>query len=182
MWGGPLHDQTFVTDLLAHLKTPENKELYKTHNRMLGMVSVISEELDVPFYYTYSGLSATVRCQTTPLVKFNSALLNAGYQVSSSHCSSKAFKTNAPPSVLWDIIRAWVKETPVRMDKFQDESTAKKILLGQSATEVSFEPHPDANPQSRKIKLVRFEDHRGQNWGPKARAKKQRTEADAADE
>lgn len=176
MWGGPLHEKKFVSTLLEHLKQSEAQKLYNTHSRMLGMVSVISEELDTPFYYTYGGIASIVRCQTPPLIKFNSALLNAGFKVSSSHCHSNAFKTDAPPSVIWDIVRAWVKLTPVNMAKYPDGSPAKRILSSESSTDVSFETHSEANPPSRKIKLVRFEDHRGQNWGPKARAKKQRTD------
>ena len=41
-------------------------------------------------------------------LKFRSALLHAGYRVSITHTSAEAVKTDAPPSVVWDIMRAWV--------------------------------------------------------------------------
>lgn len=34
-----------------------------------------------------------------------SAVLNAGYRVSSSHAAPTAIKTNAPSKVIWDIMR-----------------------------------------------------------------------------
>lgn len=34
-------------------------------------------------------------------------------RVSGSHANPLAVKTDAPPEVLWDIVRCWVKEHPV---------------------------------------------------------------------
>ena len=36
---------------------------------------------------------------------------------------------------------------------------------------VSFEEHPSANPESRKMNLKRFQMNPGRNWGPKMRSK-----------
>jgi tRNA (guanine26-N2/guanine27-N2)-dimethyltransferase len=36
--------------------------------------------------------------------------------------------------------------------------------------------HPDANPPSRKYKLVRYQENPEKFWGPKARAKRSRKE------
>ncbi|GBM11453.1 hypothetical protein AVEN_212553-1, partial [Araneus ventricosus] len=41
-----------------------------------------------------------------------SAVLNAGYQVSLSHTSPTSLKTDAPPEVIWDIMRAWANMFP----------------------------------------------------------------------
>ncbi len=41
---------------------------------------------------------------------FRSALVNAGYRVSGSHACPLAVKTDAPPHVVWDILRCWVKK------------------------------------------------------------------------
>lgn len=38
----------------------------------------------------------------------------AGYRVSSSHASALGVKTDAPMSVIWDIMRCWVKDHPVK--------------------------------------------------------------------
>lgn len=46
-----------------------------------------------------------------------SAILNAGYKVSYSHAAKMSVKTNAPPSLVWDIIRSWEKKYPVKLAK-----------------------------------------------------------------
>lgn len=37
-------------------------------------------------------------------------MLNAGFRVSGSHACPLALKTDAPPAVVWDIMRCWVAE------------------------------------------------------------------------
>lgn len=41
------------------------------------------------------------------------ALINAGFRVSHQHKEPRAIKTDAPPEVVWDIMRCWVKKHPV---------------------------------------------------------------------
>ena len=38
----------------------------------------------------------------------------AGYRVSSTHANPLGTKTDAPWEVVWDIMRAWVKDHPVK--------------------------------------------------------------------
>jgi tRNA (guanine26-N2/guanine27-N2)-dimethyltransferase len=106
------------------------------------------------------------------MLKMNSALLNAGYQVSQTHCNSNGFKTDAPISFLWDILREWAKEHPIKLSKYPEGSPSVQIMSKPCGSVVSFEAHPKANPQSRLAKMTRFEDHKGLQWGPKARAKR----------
>ena len=40
--------------------------------------------------------------------------LPAGYRVSSTHANPLGVKTNAPFSAVWDIIRCWVQDHPVK--------------------------------------------------------------------
>lgn len=55
---------------------------------------------------------------------------------------------------------------------------AKTLLEKECITQISFEEHPDANPKSRKDKLLRFQVNPEPHWGPKARAtRKAATEA-----
>ena len=42
------------------------------------------------------------------------APLLAGYRVSSTHANPLGTKTDAPFEVVWDIMRAWVKDHPVK--------------------------------------------------------------------
>ena len=41
MWAGPLHDQSFLKKIADH--TLANRELYGTHQRMTGMLTVAGE-------------------------------------------------------------------------------------------------------------------------------------------
>ena len=176
---GAIHDTTFLDRILEHIKKDESKFQYKTQERILGLVTVMREELlDVPLFYSLSGLASVVHCNSPSLLAFNSALLNAGYRVSGTHCKSGMIKTDAPSQVIWDAIRAWVKDNPVKMEKYSETSPTYKILSQPSKTEISFEKHPNANPPSRKVRLLRYESHEGMDWGP--RSKKRKTAANAA--
>ena len=66
----------------------------------------------------------------------SSAILNAGYKLSQSHCKPSSFKTDAPQKVVWDILRAWEKENPVSQKRLKEGTVSlvstfvdgKKIL------------------------------------------------------
>jgi tRNA (guanine26-N2/guanine27-N2)-dimethyltransferase len=67
----------------------------------------------VPLYYGLDKMSGFVHCVTPGMLSFRSALLHLGYDVSFSHCQKQTVKTNAPPDVLWDIMRCWVSHTVI---------------------------------------------------------------------
>ncbi|RHZ86428.1 hypothetical protein Glove_51g7 [Diversispora epigaea] len=169
MWSHSIHDKEFVHRMLKHVKEL-NEETYKTHSRMLGMLTVISEEIDVPLYYNPAGLCGTIHCINPPLKIFCSALLNKGYRVSMSHASAGSVKTDAPMNVIWDIIRSWIKLHPVTMKNIKENSPARKLLEVEPEFIADFTIHENAEPPSRKIKLVRYQQNPEKNWGPKARA------------
>ena len=74
---------------------------------------------------------------------FTSAIANQGFRqtsllccgpdgrlfcrVSLTHCNPKAFKTDAPFDMVWDMLRAWIKEQPLNQ-KPEPGSVAAKIL------------------------------------------------------
>ncbi|XP_061209789.1 tRNA (guanine(26)-N(2))-dimethyltransferase isoform X2 [Neopsephotus bourkii] len=170
IWAEPLHDVPFVQRVLAALE--RSPQRFQTQERMQGVLSSIAEELsDVPLYYTLEGLSSTIHCNTPSLLQFSSALLHAGYRVSLSHACRTAVKTNAPPAVLWDILRCWVRLHPVKRERLTDTSPAARILAVEPTLQASFAIRADANPSSRKRGLKRFPENPEAFWGPKARAK-----------
>uniref|UniRef100_A0A665VYZ9 tRNA (guanine(26)-N(2))-dimethyltransferase n=1 Tax=Echeneis naucrates TaxID=173247 RepID=A0A665VYZ9_ECHNA len=120
---------------------------------------------------TSNGKHSTIHCNTPPLLQFRSALLHAGHRVSLSHACKNAIKTDASPSVLWDIMRCWEKTNPVKREKLSQTSPAFKILSTEPGLEACFTVREDANPQSRKRHLTRFQENPQAFWGPKARAK-----------
>jgi len=171
VWSDPIHDVDFVKAVVDDINKAKDK--YGTFTRMNGLLSVISEELpDCPLYYTTGSLCATMRCNQPSFTTLRSAFLNAGYRVSVSHANQDAVKTNAPPSVVWDIMRSWVKKNPVKAHN--EQSPGYQILLKEPSFEADFSQHKDANPASRAKGISRFPEL-PPNWGPKSRAKKRST-------
>ncbi|XP_043266023.1 probable tRNA (guanine(26)-N(2))-dimethyltransferase [Colletes gigas] len=167
IWLDTLHDQQFVSELLCNLR---NMKL-GTSKRIEGVLNVVHEELDIPLYYTLDRLMSIVRCHTPSMLMFRSALLNAGYNVSYSHANKISIKTDAPNEVIWDIVRTWEKDHPIKRDKLQNNSPAMNILNASITTNISFDIHPLANPASRQKHLTRFQHNPTTNWGPGTRAK-----------
>lgn len=57
---------------------------------------------------TLPEMASFLRISVPPLEKLRSALLNAGYLVSGSHCDPNAIKTTAPSKFLWKALIDWV--------------------------------------------------------------------------
>ncbi|KAM9769136.1 tRNA (guanine(26)-N(2))-dimethyltransferase isoform 1-T1 [Menidia menidia] len=170
IWAEPIHDVAFVQQVLSAVSG--NPSRFGTSKRIEGMLSMVTEELeDVPLYYAVDNLSSTIHCNTPPLLQFRSALLHAGHRVSLSHACKNAVKTDASPSVIWDIMRCWEKSNPVKREKLSQTSPAFKILSTEPSLQACFTVREDANPQSRKRHLTRFQENPQAFWGPKARAK-----------
>lgn len=170
IWVEPIHNQDFVQKVLSSVSV--NPTRFGTSRRIEGVLTMVTEELeDVPLYYTVDNLSSTIRCSTPPLLQLRSALLHAGHRVSLSHACKNGIKTDAPAKVLWDIMRCWEKTNPVKREKLSPTSPAFKILSTDPSLEACFNVREDANPQSRKKHLSRFQENPQAFWGPKARAK-----------
>jgi len=166
IWLGPLHEHGFVSRLLCNLSMKLG-----TSKRIKGILTMIEEELDVPLYYNLDRLMSIVKCHVPSMLMFRSALLNAGYKVSYSHANKLSIKTNASNDVIWDIVRAWEKEHPIKREKLAENSPAARILDASSTTDVSFIMHPHANPISRQTRLSRFQQNPTVNWGPGVRSR-----------
>ncbi|XP_057346139.1 tRNA (guanine(26)-N(2))-dimethyltransferase isoform X2 [Manis pentadactyla] len=126
---------------------------------------------DVPLYYTLDQLSSTIHCSTPSLLQLRSALLHAGFRVSLSHACKNAMKTDAPSSAVWDIMRCWEKECPVKRERLSEASPAFRILSTEPGLQANFTIRDDANPSSRQRGLKRFQANPQANWGPRPRAR-----------
>uniref|UniRef100_A0A915PJJ8 tRNA (guanine(26)-N(2))-dimethyltransferase n=1 Tax=Setaria digitata TaxID=48799 RepID=A0A915PJJ8_9BILA len=172
IYSAPIHNHQFVNELLERLKTLPEEQRSGTYLRTVGVLTVIAEELpDIPLYYEYDQLMHTVKSAVPKAVEFRSALMNAGYRCSISHCNPKAIKTDAPTSFLWDIARTVAKNNNVTVDRFAEECAGKSILEQEIKHEVVFRLHPEALEKSKIDSLLRFQQSKGKNMGPKARAK-----------
>eukprot|EP00042_Codosiga_hollandica_P044559 m.442807 g.442807 ORF g.442807 m.442807 type:complete len:367 (+) comp56817_c0_seq45:1061-2161(+) len=107
VWTDPIHDKDFAEKVCDAVRA--DSSTLKTANRILGQMAVIQEELhDVPFYYTLDHLSRVLHVSTPSMLQLRSAIIRHGYRVSTSHANANAIKTDAPHTVLWDIMRCWV--------------------------------------------------------------------------
>ncbi|XP_058824535.1 tRNA (guanine(26)-N(2))-dimethyltransferase [Topomyia yanbarensis] len=171
IWSGALYDVEFLKELLKTVELEQFKKL-TTIRRIYGTLSVIQEELhDVPLYYTLDRLCGTLKLEVVSMMKFRSALLHAGYRVSYSHACKTSIKTDAPVSVIWDILRCWAKTHPVKKERFVEGVPLTAILAKEPAIEYNLKDiHPNANPPSRKESLSRFPENPAAHWGPGTRA------------
>ncbi|ESO87614.1 hypothetical protein LOTGIDRAFT_127570 [Lottia gigantea] len=168
VWSDPIHSIDFIDRVLTSVST--NLQYLNTSKRISGLLTVAKEELqDIPFYYVLDDLCSTVHCSPLSLEKFNSAILNAGHKVSLSHAARNSKKTDAPSKFIWDIMRTWVKQNPIKDNRRATGSIASIILDKEIQNNISFTPHPQAIPASRNKGLVRFQPNPESNWGPKPR-------------
>lgn len=171
IWSDAIHDFDFV-DMLYELIQTEPYSKLGTNTRIYGVLSVIREELpDVPLYYVNDHICSILKLQTIPILKFRSAILHAGYRVSFSHACKTSIKTDAPTNVIWDILRNWSKRYPVKTERMQSNAVLGKILSKEpEATYIFDEIHQDANPNSRRQALTRFQNNPTAYWGPGTRS------------
>ncbi|KAF2581748.1 hypothetical protein F2Q68_00000534, partial [Brassica cretica] len=113
IWSAPMHDQEWVASILNGVKSM--KDRYPAYDKICSVLTTISEELlDVPLFLSLHSLSGTLKCTSPSAAMFRSAVMNAKYRVSGSHVTPLGIKTDAPMEVIWDIMRCWVKNHPVK--------------------------------------------------------------------
>jgi tRNA G26 N,N-dimethylase Trm1 len=62
VWAEEMHSPDFIQRVIDSVE--KEKERFHTNKRIVGMLSVIKEELhDVPFYYTTDGLCGVLHCE-----------------------------------------------------------------------------------------------------------------------
>ena len=167
IWSAPIHHQGFVDSLLNLIHA--QKESFGAYEKIHSILTVVQEELkDAPLYVSLHDMCKTVKCTPPAANLFRSAIVNAGYSVSSTHANPLGTKTNAPMSVLWDIIRSWVKEHPTKPNPHL--TYANKILSKEPVLKANFARAQKALSKAQQQGVPRFLPNPEENWGPKARA------------
>lgn len=153
MWGGPLHNPHFVQNILDMLPTLD-ASIYGTIPRIKGMLSVaLNETLEDPlspstaepgkaptlpippvnpvartqhpFFLLPSALSRVLRCVSPSDAAMRGALKGLGYRTTSSHTKAGSICTDAPWSVVWEVMREWIRQkSPIK------EGALKKGMAG----------------------------------------------------
>ncbi|PQM40081.1 putative tRNA (guanine(26)-N(2))-dimethyltransferase 2 [Prunus yedoensis var. nudiflora] len=135
IWSAPIHDQEWVTSILSDVKSM--KERYPAYDRISAVLTTISEELpDVPLFLSLHNLCATLKCTSPSAVIFRSAVINAGYRISGTHVNPLGLKSDAPMDVIWDIMRCWVKNHPVKPQPPDQSGTV--ILAKEPVLQANF--------------------------------------------
>lgn len=175
MWGHSIHNKVFIDKMLDITKTLD-PNVYGTLPRMEGMLTMAKNELDLPFYFSLPDICSVLKAPVPPFKKFASAIINAGYKLSGTHAKPACIKTDAPYSVVWDIVREWIKiEKKGNISNLKSGSPGAKIAATlETSTPISFNDHPRAVEleEQRKQKILRFQENPAPNWGPKAKAAK----------
>ncbi|KAI9886844.1 MAG: RNA methyltransferase tRNA(m5U54)methyltransferase [Watsoniomyces obsoletus] len=82
-----------------------------------------------PFFFIPSALSGVIHCYTPPENAFRGALKHLGFRVTRSHAKAGTIKTDAPWSVIWEVMRQWAKQkSPVKEESMREGTAAKRIL------------------------------------------------------
>ena len=167
MWNGPIHDPEWAQEILREAQ--EHPEAFPAHKKIQGLLTTVGEELpDAPLFMDLHHMSSTVKATAIRSADFRSALVNAGHRVSSTHCNPNGVKTDAPLSVVWDVMRAWVEQHPVK--KQDESSTAYKILQKKPDTEIDFTRAYKALSKAKEKGAPRFLPNPEPHWGPRAKA------------
>lgn len=193
---GPIHDKRFIESVLNNIDELPADTSITTAKRMKGMLSAALEELDVPLYFTRELLAQPLHIIAPSLIEYSSALIKLGYEVSGTHANPLGFKTNAPWSVIWDVMRKWAEIHPPNQ-KWHDvlypkpsvtdgesEDKNKNVQLGAGAAilaaqsklkldDTIFDRVSGAEPVSRAKGLTRYQQNPTKYWGPKKRARAQ---------
>jgi len=206
-WSAPIHDQNVVDELLRRVthgdpsganNCPLLPFEVPTARRIRAVLGAIASELkDVMLYYTVSDLSAQVHSRAPSMDSIRNALNNAGYRYSQFHHEPTSIKTDAPPQVMWDIIRAFCKEIPPEGSKHKTQSkSAKAILSREIETRIDFTHHPNnrfvlneqgiadtpENSKSVSYSLTHRNDSRNKVYSISGNAAMLRTEDDGSDQ
>lgn len=165
-WTEPLHDPEWVAGLLEQVQ--RDKDSLPAHDKLHSLLTTVSEELpDVPLYFSLHDVCKTLRTTPPRSDIFRSALVNAGYRVSGTHANPLGIKTDAPWNVVWDIMRCWVQQHPVK--KSQPGSAGEKILSVEPELKADFSRVQQAVSKAKQKGVARFLPNPEANWGPKPR-------------
>ncbi|KAK7271841.1 hypothetical protein RJT34_28068 [Clitoria ternatea] len=172
IWSAPIHDQEWVASILADVKSM--KESYPAYDRISAVLTTISEELpDVPLFLSLHNLCATLKCTSPSAIIFRSAVINAGYRISGTHVNPLGLKSDAPMDVIWDIMRCWVKNHPVKPQPADQPGSI--ILAKEPVLQANFARAVASLSKAQAKKVARFLPNPERHWGPKLRAGRQIT-------
>ena len=167
MWAGPLHNATFVEKLLNDASAadeslyqtkprlegmldtalnelvviPEHKDIWHSTTHANGSFYLCKTPPEVydpkPFFFIPSALAKVLHCVAPPEAAVKGSLRHAGMMATRSHCKPGSIKTEAPWSVIWHVMREWVRQkAPIKEGSLKEGTPGWEIMRkGQVAAE-----------------------------------------------
>ena len=179
IWNRPTINPAFCKEVLGRLEKKRTKAGHNSHlttvPRIRGEIAkALGEVATAPLFYSMSSLARRLRCQVVPIATMMAAIQSCGYQVSQAAAATDSLKTNAPPSVVWDIMRRWVEIHPISQNRQKEkESVGFRILSKKPTIECDFKSAVAGIKRERaseREQFVRYAPNPEANWGPKSRA------------
>ncbi|KAJ5930774.1 tRNA (guanine(26)-N(2))-dimethyltransferase [Penicillium verhagenii] len=82
-----------------------------------------------PFFMLLGSLSKVLHCSTAPIDEFRGALHSIGYRSTRSHAKPNSVRTDAPWSVVWEVMREWIRqESPIKDGSLKPGSAGAAIM------------------------------------------------------
>ncbi|ADE36650.1 tRNA (guanine(10)-N(2))-dimethyltransferase [Methanohalophilus mahii] len=100
LWLGKLHENIFCSKVMEEIeKRPLGKK-----KKACKIIQTCLDELDIPFFYDQHRLCKQLSVAAPRIEKTIEDLRDKGYEASRTHFSGMSFKTNAPISVIKQIL------------------------------------------------------------------------------
>ncbi|KAI7756252.1 hypothetical protein M8C21_028287 [Ambrosia artemisiifolia] len=135
IWSDPVHDQDWMASILAYVKPMKNR--YPAFDKISAILTTISE----------------ISCDQCWLC------------ISGTHVNPLGLKSDGAMDVIWDIMRCWVKNHPV---KEQSPDQSGSVILAKELANFAQAVASLGKAQSKKV--ARFLPNPERYWGQKHRA------------
>lgn len=147
--------QTFAAD-----KSPAQETDKESGPDSRIIPRLATDKLDIaPFFFVPTYLAKIIHCATPSESAVRGALIGLGYKVSRSHCKAGSIKTNASWSVLWEIIREYMRtKVPIKEGAVKKGTPGWNILGRLRESERGFVTELKDNTKERLSKCDTKED------------------------
>ena len=185
IWTGALVKPEVAESILGDFENCDR--IFQGRSRVEAILRLLLEEVpNSPLFLQLPAMCRVLKVTSPPSASVRGAILRLGYKVSQSHTDPLAVKTDAPPEIVWDILRKWVEKTRkgnggLGADKQNSDGlddTCTRILSAPSTitTDIDFSVKKDKfiRKACSTPSAPRFPQNPTRNWGPKARAGKRK--------
>lgn len=126
------HNETEPASSACDLTTAPQVETSSGQKQVIPIPRLGPSTVDPnPFFFIPNYLAKVLHCQTPPEDALRGALRHLGYRVTRSHCKPGSFRTDAPWSVIWEVMREWMRTKKPIKEGAVAQGTAGWGILGK---------------------------------------------------